>query len=267
MMARPTIRSSLIWGALVAALYVTVALVSNGSGLQPVRPVFDGLAPPQPYRWVNPPRAFASDNQPPTDRMLVTPLSEVENQPLTVATDDGQAIVTFQEGSIPPKDGETSVDVVVTALDPASLGEPPKRFELEGNAYKFEATYSQSHEQVTPSKPVTIVIRFPADATKMLKNDAGVWTKVASDYAGASRQLFAVTSDVGTFAAAVDKSATAPPTPTPKKELPSWVYVVVALGLAVGVAFIMRRRKAKPAPPKGGARSNGDGPKPKPKKR
>ena len=51
-----------ITGASVALAYLAVVLATSLFTNRTVRPLFDGGAPPPPYRWINPPPDFAPGN-------------------------------------------------------------------------------------------------------------------------------------------------------------------------------------------------------------
>ena len=57
-LARP---SAVAVGAALVALYVATVVGTMSFGHH-VRPLFEGIGPPPPYRWVHPPPGFASGN-------------------------------------------------------------------------------------------------------------------------------------------------------------------------------------------------------------
>src|SRR5437879_11455028 len=76
----------LLWGAAAAALYLAAgAYVWTRV---PVRLLYEGEAPPPPYRWVRPPANLPEPNQPPESGTGTIPLTPAGSQSASVLTDD-----------------------------------------------------------------------------------------------------------------------------------------------------------------------------------
>ena len=75
-------RRRLVLGGLAVAI-AYAALAGLSGWLSPLArgPLLDGLGPPQPYRWVNPPPALASTNQPPSSAVFHVPLDANGSRP------------------------------------------------------------------------------------------------------------------------------------------------------------------------------------------
>ena len=244
--------AGLIVGAGVAAAYVAVALGSFQAGLLPVRPLYDGGAPPPPYRWVIPPPDLAATNQQPAPGEGVIALTPQGSAAATIATNDGQTIVAFQPGSIAARAGETQVRVSVTPLDPASIGSPPSGYDYDGNAYRVTAKYATSGADaeiavdscpadVLPKVCPSVVLRFPLFGTEMFRSDGTTWTRVESHISPASLQLFGDTPTLGDFVVA------GPNLPPEKKGSKIALYLAIGLGagaLSVSIAT-WRSRSAR----------------------
>ena len=69
------------WGVGVATLYLAVAAAGFRSGAVPVRILFDGVAPPPPYRWARPPEELAGGNQAPEVGMGTVSLDATGSAP------------------------------------------------------------------------------------------------------------------------------------------------------------------------------------------
>jgi hypothetical protein len=120
-----------------------------------------------------------------------------------ISTDDEQALVTFPQGAIVPRPGETSAKVALTPLDPNTLAPPPRGLRYDGNAYRIDALYTASGAAVDLAGPVTVVLRYPVHATALLRYADGAWTALPRQqvFTG-SQQILAASDRLGTFVAA-----------------------------------------------------------------
>ncbi|HEX9694772.1 MAG TPA: hypothetical protein VGB64_00495 [Actinomycetota bacterium] len=196
--------------AAVVAAYLAFASISFDAGL-PIRPVYDGVAPPQPYQWVQPPAGQADGNVKPgpaTGRIGLD-ASGVKNG--TIATPDGQFVITIQEGSIASKAGQNSVKIDVTPLDGNAIGEPPDGLSYDGNAYRVTAVYLPSNEPATidadtcpaeqqPKQCATLVVRYAFGSTGLYRRTGASWTAMEGAQAiPSSLQIFGDSPELGTF--------------------------------------------------------------------
>lgn len=192
-------RRALGLGVVAAAVYLVAAAVSFGR-LVPARPLFDGGAPPQPYRWVAPPRDFAATNQPPESRTTTVPFTRSGLQTATVLTPDLQAAVVFPPNSVAPREGVDEIFVSVRPLDPARIGDPPEGLGYDGNAYEIAATYGEGDEAVEVTEDVVLSLRYPFNATEIYRRSGDGWTKLdLIDSQGVPFQLTADSAELGTF--------------------------------------------------------------------
>jgi hypothetical protein len=218
-------RRRLAVGLVVTLAYAAVALWAWGP---PVRPLFDGIGPAQPYRWVNPPAAFAPTNQPPGNATHTVLLTAVGSDAASISTSpDAQAAIILKEGTFPPRKGETAVVVKIDPLDPATIGPPPAGMRYDGNAYRFIAAYKKSGIEPPLTQPATVVLTFPLVATKLLRRDGNVWTDLTASPVATSLQIFANTTKLGVFV------AVGPPLNT---KLPSKGTFPAALVISLGAA-------------------------------
>ncbi|MGH9223120.1 MAG: hypothetical protein ACRD2W_04910, partial [Acidimicrobiales bacterium] len=134
-------------GAAAAVVYVVVAALTGG------RPLFDGFAPPAPYRWVMPRPEFAAGNQPPETAERNVPLTDEGNEATNASTPDAQIIVTLPTGAVPPQPPDSTVALRLVPVDPAPLGPLPAGLVAQSNAYQLSMTYQPSGEPVTEIKP------------------------------------------------------------------------------------------------------------------
>lgn len=226
-----------VWGAIAIGAYIVTAVVTTGGPL-PSAPVYDGLAPPAPYRYVNPPSDLADENEAPLRAVGTLELGEQGSRARTVATADGQMLVVFNDRAVAPRAGEDEVSVRITPLDPGPLPEPPDRLAVSGNAYRVHAEYSKSRDPVELEIGATVVIRYAVHATEVIRLDGRSWQRLDTEAAQASFQLFSETKDLGTFAAAG----------VPERSRAWIAYAVAAAGVLAGAAgyFSGRRRRRRP---------------------
>lgn len=194
------------WGATglaLAAVYVLVALVTPRLTGRPLRPLFDGFAPPQPYAWVNPPPEFAKDNRKPAQASQDVAIGPEGSAASNSTTADGQAIAGLDVGSAPVHFPDAAVRVKVTPVDPATLGALPAGTRPEGNAYQVALSYQPSGQALTVlAKPGTIALTAAAPATGLLYSpDGTTWQDAGGRPFGGSNGLFAQLTAPGYFLA------------------------------------------------------------------
>lgn len=225
-----------IVGAAVLAGYVAVALVTPGG---PTRPLFDGIAPPAPYRWVNPPPDFAPGNGKPESASHDLALGASGSDASSIATPDGQAAIVLKEGSFAARKGEKTVVIRIDPLDPATFGRPPSEQRYDGNAYRYVAAYKSSGEEAKLTQPATVVLQFPIVSTHLLRRDGNAWTDLKANPVSASLQIFATSATLGVFV------ATGPPLPEsePSRGFPTALVISIGAGAAAVVAGLVTRMR------------------------
>ncbi|MEW6155140.1 MAG: hypothetical protein AB1673_14325 [Actinomycetota bacterium] len=167
--------SPLRTGLVLAVIYAAVAVVSYRSGTG--RPLFDGFAPPTPYRWVDPPPEFRAGNQPPRSSTFEVALGPMGSPNASGSSEDGQVILSFAAGAFPPNAEDARVVVTVTPLDPATLAPPPASLGPDGNAYRVDMAYAPSGREVTELAvpgDVFVVVPEPAQAL-LFSSDGRTW--------------------------------------------------------------------------------------------
>ena len=191
----------LVWGLAAAAVYVTAAVVVVRSGRVVPRPVYDGLAPAAPYRFVSPPPNLADGNERPEPGTGVVDLVKGTSEATSISTGDGQLQVVLQKGTFRDAKAKT-VDVTIAPLVPPEPLDVGGGMRIEGNAYRVEARFAKSGEPAVVRRDLTVVMRYPSTATRMVRRDGARWTRLNTEISAASLQLFAATDRLGTFAAA-----------------------------------------------------------------
>ena len=212
----------LLLGAVVVAVYVVTASVA--AHRMPVRPIFDGLAPPAQYNWVSPPPG-TNGNLKPTDASQKLPLKRGGTDEISVATTDGQATLILPQGAFAPHGKDTGILVKITPNDPAGYGKPPSRLAYDGNAYNMTATYEPGGGPAELTLDATILLSYATNANKVLHGDGSGWTAITTTDVPASLQVFARTKQLGVFV---------PAGPAVSNSLRWWT-----LGIASGIAALL----------------------------
>jgi hypothetical protein len=220
-------------GCAAAAVYVAVS--SLGWGVAPIRLLYDGFAPPPPYRWVHPPSSLARDNQPPDPGVGTIALTRSGSEAGEISTDDSQAVVIFAPDSIAPRSGESTVAVRITPVDPLTVASPPPGMDFDGNGYRIDLRYAASQAQAVLIKPVIVILRYPTDASRLLWLSGSGWIPLAATRAHASLQVFASTDHVGIFVAAASSAA--------RRRTYRVAAIAAAAGLLAATGVLVARRR------------------------
>jgi len=220
-----------VFGVIAIALYVVAVAITH----VPVRPLYDGSGPPLPYNWVKPPSGFKNKKPRPFSQNV--DIGSKGTVGANLATSDGQAVLIAQEGSFAKHGADTSVRFRFVPLDPAKIT-PVAKPSPQGNAYAITAKYLPSGAAASPQKDVTVLLRYPAQATTILRLTNGSWTQLKAQNLASTLQIYANTNELGTFVAAGGRNNT--------KIL--WYitggvsFVAANLGLILG----LRERRARP---------------------
>lgn len=231
-------------GLAAALVYIVAAVLSVRAWNLPPRPLFDGLAPPPPYRWVDPPPEFEAGNQQPLGGEAVIGLGP-EVGAMTVATEDGQALVSVPRRAFtpPPGGGNGGVRLTVTAVNPDLLGTAPGGLRFDGNAYHVTAQYTRSDAPVVLRQTLIVFLRYPVHADRLLRWSGTRWEALPSNAIRPSLQVWAETTEPGAFVAA------APAAAAPPSQAPHWAALGLLVAGAAGAATIAglfaRRRLAR----------------------
>ena len=241
-------------GLALAALYLLVAVVTPDLSGRPLRPLFDGFAPPAPYAWVNPPPEFAKDNRKPTDATQDVALGPDGTAASNSTTSDGQAIAGLDAGSAPAHAPDTTVRVQVTPVDPGTLGPLPAGLRPEGNAYRITLTYEPSGQPLaTLAKPGTVALTAAAPASTLLFSaDGKSWQDVNGRPFGDSNGLFAQLTGPGYFLPTSHNPARTGGGSGGGSGSGAVLAVVggVIVVAAVVAGVVVTRRRSKASPPK-----------------
>ena len=225
--------------ALLAAAVVVYALAAWA-----VAPGFyDGIAPPQPYRWVSPPAQFQSSNQQPlSGHQSVKVGSNDKVDPATVFTQDGQAALSFLPGSFQVPAGNAPVSI---GIQPQATYPAPAGFRLSTNVYCIT-----SSSPLVPGKDPLITLQYATNVTAPTDvyeyAPGGTWQKIGSSGSTAPYYVAARPAALGCFAGGYVAGQSG------SSGASNGVTLPVVAGLAVAVVvlaaiplLILRRRGAQ----------------------
>jgi hypothetical protein len=250
-------RLALLAGVGIVVLYLAGAAVSGRASILARRPLLDGLAPPTPYRWVNPPPDLAASNKPPASARFTLELTPNGSRLGAFSTSDGQINLVLSEGAVPPQPGQTGVDVAVDPADPATLAPPPSGLVSAGNAYRIQASYRPSGATVeTLGGQSSIGLVYPLLGTAVAdpgghqvlsSPDGRAWAALPSTDTPGSHQVSAALTRTGYVQVGVAPSAGG------SGDDPRNRILLLGTGIAVVIvaaALVLRlRERSRPAAP------------------
>lgn len=226
----------LAWGIAAVAAY-GIAALGHALTSPLTLPLFDGLAPAAPYRYVDPPADLAGANELPEPGEGIVDIVKKGSAATSISTGDGQLQVVLPDGAFPPRAGEKQIDVNLTALVPPEPLDAGGGAVVEGNAYRVTATYSRSGAPAVLERAMTVVLRYPTFATVIVRREGEAWRRLPTQVSAASLQLFADSDEIGVFA-----TAGKPHAPGWRRWLP---YAAAAAGLLAGVVGYLSGRRSR----------------------
>ena len=188
-------------GAAVLGAYLVVAAATLGLSKHHLLPLFEGVGPPMPYQWVNPPAAFASGNVKPQAATTDVSLKGGPSGQVSAYTTDAQCVVNLNAGAFPVHGNDTSVKVTITPLDAATLGAVPPGVVADGNAYHVDFAYQPSNTPaVALAVPGSIALVAPNPGHVLLYSpDGQTWTTLNSTVVANTSSVFATVDKAGFF--------------------------------------------------------------------
>ncbi len=250
-------RPILLIGVAVLGAYLAVAAGTLAMSGRHLLPLFEGIGPPPPYKWVKPPPAFASGNTPPQPAAADVALSGGTSAQASATTPDGQVFVNLAARALPPHGNDTNVHVTVTPSDPAALAPVPPDLVADGNAYRLALTYQPSNtpvDSIAGSADVALLAPIPAHAL-LYSADGQSWTKLTSQYIRTTSTMIASITRPGWYLVAATPSAASAVSAPAKKGTSTGVIAIVVAGLAIVLALVpavRRRGRRHPDPPPAG---------------
>jgi len=226
--------------SLAAAAYAVAAWAATPG-------FYDGIAPPQPYRWVSPPPQFKSSNQQPlTGHGSARVASNGSVDPGSIFTQDGQAAVSFVPGAfVAPADrSPVTIDVKPVAEFPN-----PDGTHLSTNVYCVT-----SSSALAPGKDVLVTLQFsdqlPAPSDVYEYQGDGPWQKIGSTGSAAPFYIAVRATSLGCFAAgfpANSKQTAQGARVGGGQALPIIVALAILVVVLAGVPLAVMRRRAAAA--------------------
>jgi hypothetical protein len=235
--------------AITATIYLAMCVAVLNGGRHPLRPLYEGIGPAPPYRWVNPPAQFKATNIAPIAVSQTIQLTGSGSNQTGVATTDGQLVLSLPAGAIPPSLNDTTASVSITPHDPAKLGPLPAGLYSDGNSYEVRVSYQPTGTHLTvAARPVDVVIVTPVPSVALLSSaDGQTWHRVTDHHIPGQAAVAATITAFGYLLAA----ANAPVVVKPASGM--WrILLIVGLGLLVGVplvaALLLRNRGRRKGP-------------------
>jgi hypothetical protein len=224
-------------GIAIVALYAGSAWISGQLSPLARRPLLDGLAPPTPYRWVDPPPELASTNLAPAPGTFRVELGNRGSVTAVLTTIDAQVTLILPKGSFGPAERERAVEVSIEPLAASSVEPPPPPFEILGNVYRLDSTSIPSGEPAGLAAEARLVLTYPFSTgahpghTIVHSSDGASWTATDTNDLPSIQQTDAPIEALGYVAVARDATAG---TPGPSNDETSPVAtIVISLGLVV----------------------------------
>src|SRR2546421_6684356 len=180
---------------------MAVTLVATA---HPVRPLFDGLTPPPPYRWVSPPPGYGTNIKAKPDEVSLA-LAGGGSEPAGPTGVNGQVTLNLPLGAIPGRAGDTAVKIAIVPLDAARLGPLPAGLIPDGNAYELRMSYRPSGAGITSlSVPGNIVLATPERASVLVFSaDGRHWETMDTVRVGGPDSVGATFRRAGHYVAAI----------------------------------------------------------------
>jgi hypothetical protein len=245
------VRRTLAVGVALAGVYVAMVAATAVMSGRPVVPLFDGLTPPPPYRWVKPPPGNGTNVKPQATgaSLRLAEGGSVLDQPTGV---NGQVVLNLPERAVPGRPAETAVTISFTPLDPHHLGDLPAGFVADGNAYRIRMRYGRSGADVGDMAVAgNVILSTPEPASVLLFSaDGDRWDVIPTQRVGGPDAVGGPFYRPGHYVAAL------PGRTIPGAHSRTWLQttrriliVLLSAALVVNLAFRVRagRRAARQA--------------------
>jgi hypothetical protein len=236
-------RRLLISFAVAACLYLVAAMVTIGTTGHPLRPLYEGVGPAAPYRWVHPPAAFKATNVPPLSSTQTIPLTPAGTAQTGSSAVDAQLVMNLPGGAIPASAPNTSVLLSITPVDPAKLGRLPPGLYSNGNAYLVTASY-QPNKLAIPgaTKPIDAVLRTPVPSVALLTSpDGKTWDRLTDHHIPGQAAVATTFTRFGYLLAAANVPVVT--SSSSSRRILLVVILAVVAALVLGASLVLRRRR------------------------
>lgn len=244
-------RRFVIIAAAVLGCYLAAAGATGALSGRHVLPLFEGIGPPPPYQWVNPPRPFATGNTKPAPASTDIAFKAGQSAQASAFTSDGQCVVNFNAGVFAVHTGDTSVRATITPLDPATLGPVPPGLAADGNAYRIELSYRPSStpiDSITMPGSISLVAPNPGQVL-LYSSDGQSWTKLTTDTVGTTSSVFSTFTRPGWYLVGASPTASVPGSHSNRLGTAAIAALVAGLAIVLGATPVairaIRRRRSR----------------------
>jgi hypothetical protein len=252
-------------GVAIVALYAASAWLSGQLSPLARRPLLDGLVPPTPYRWVEPPTELAGTNLAPASSTFRVELGTRGSVTAIATTDDAQVTLILPRGAFAGAAGERGVEVTIEPLAPSEVEPPEPPAVILGNVYRLRADYVPSGQRAALASDARVVLVYPFLATDhsghaVISSAEGVaWTAVETNDFRSIQQADGPIETLG-FVAVGQTGTTASPSAGPgdTSNVATVVIVIALVVLAAAAAVALRpasssRKRGRASRPARGA--------------
>lgn len=259
-------RTVLAIGIAVVAVYVATAWFSGQLSPLARRPLLDGLIPPAPYRWVDPPPELASTNVDPTPVTTVVDLGNRGSETAIVSTDDAQVTLVLPRGAFGTAPQQQSVRVRIDPLPPDVVEPPEPPLRIIGNVYRLRGNYVPSGDRAPIQSVGTRVILvypfFPTDHWQhavISSADGESWTAVETNDFRAIQQADGPIDALGYVAVAqTGMRAAQAPTADGGVDVATVAIIAGLVALAAGAVWAIRPARGSSRRRPGGSKKRTD---------
>ncbi|MFN2595209.1 MAG: hypothetical protein ABR579_10020 [Actinomycetota bacterium] len=241
-------RFAALSGVAMALAYVATALIAGHRDLSAARPLLDGLQPPPPYRWVDPPPDLASGNKVPVGASASIFVTKGKTAAGAFSTPDAQLSLVLEPDSLDIPNGTTSVQIVLTPLAASAVQvNPPNGLEIAGNVYRVQAMARPSGTEIAKiDPPARAVMVYPASSTGahvahtlVFTQSKQTWTRIKTTDSAVQQQASGPIPGAGYLAVA------APSAPGSSSTKLVTILIVVVAVVVLGALLIADIRRVR----------------------
>jgi hypothetical protein len=227
-----------------AAVYLVSAVATIGTSSHPLRPLYEGIGPAPPYRWVRPPPAFKATNIAPIAVSQTSTLTSTGSIQTQISTTDAQLALSLPAGAIPPSPSHSALRLGITPVDPAKLGQLPPGLYPDGNAYRVSASYQPNQQPIAEAvKPIDGILRTPVPSVALFTSvDGQTWSRLVDHHIPGQAAVATTFTKFGYLLAASNV-----PVVTRSSSRATTIWLVVGLGVVAVllVAVLLLRRSGR----------------------
>jgi hypothetical protein len=203
-------RRRYLLAAAAAALYLIGLVVTSELRAPESAPILDGLSPPPPYRWVQPPSGLAATNKKPFNGTFSLKFTKGTSEAGAFTTRDSQLSMILDPGGVPARPSSSTAQVAITPEAPSSVSQP-EGYQIDGNVYRIAIRERPSGSEVrTFAKPQRVILVYPADKSFVkprhviaASKDGKRWTVIHTEDSTVQQQASGLISSPGFVAVVV----------------------------------------------------------------